>query len=172
MKLFILCFWILGISQSIQSENIIEPGFDKPGFDKSGITKPSSNELGLEKIVQARNNEFCKIIEERNFQKLADFYTQDCWIMLANTRILCGPDAVSDYSHYLKNHTKLKSERIIPIDVFGDGKTTLTEVGFYHWLDAEGKAFDDGKYMVVWKNEDGIWKRHREIFSSSHPTKY
>lgn len=156
MKLFIFCFWILGISQSTPFETITETGSDKPGS---------------ENIIKTKNSEFCRIIEERNFRKLADFYTQDCWIMLPNTNILCGPDAVTDYAGYLKNHAKLKSERIISIDVFGSDKNTLTEVGFYHWLDSSGNAFDDGKYMVVWKNEAGVWKRHREIFSSSHQTK-
>lgn len=151
MKLFIFCFWVLFIPESIQSEKATEPG--------------------SEKVVKAKNSEFCKIIEERNFQKLAQFYTQDCWIMLPNTSILCGPEAIADYTNYLKNHAKLKSERIISIDVFDSGKDTLTEVGFYHWLDAKGNAFDDGKYIIVWKNEEGIWKRHREIFSSSHQSK-
>jgi ketosteroid isomerase-like protein len=151
MKLLILCFWILCIPQSTQSQKVTEPS--------------------LEKIVAAKNGDFCKIIEERNFQKLTDFYTHDCWIMLPNERILCGPDAVSDYADYLKKHTQLKSEKLITIDVFGNEKNTLTEVGFYHWLDSNGKAFDDGKYVILWKNEGGVWKRHREIFSSSHQTK-
>lgn len=150
MKLFILCLWVLFVPESIQSEKADGPA--------------------SEKIIKTRNTEFCKIIEDRNFQKLADFYTQDCWIMLPNTRVLCGPDAVADYTNYLKTQARLKSERIISIDVYSNNKDTLTEVGFYHWLDANGKAFDDGKFIVVWKNEEGIWKRHREIFSSSHPT--
>ncbi len=156
MKLFIFCFWVLFIPESIQTEKAI---------------KLSSNEPSSAKVIKTKNREFCKIIEDRNFQKLAGFYTQDCWIMLPNANILCGPDAIADYTRYLQNHYRLKSERIISIDVFGNDKDTLTEVGFYHWLDANGKTFNDGKYIVVWKNEDGIWKRHREIFNSSHQSK-
>lgn len=151
MKLFIFCFWVLLMPETIQSEKTTEPGSAK--------------------AIKVKNSEFCKIIEDKSFRKLVQLYTQDCWIMLPNTSILCGPDAIADYINYLKNHTKLKSERIISIDVFGNDKDTLTEIGFYHWLDANGEIFDDGKYIVVWKNEEGIWKRHREIFSSSHPTK-
>jgi ketosteroid isomerase-like protein len=35
------------------------------------------------------------------------------------------------------------------------------------WLDM--RALDKGKYIVIWKQEDGQWKLHRDIFNSSMP---
>jgi ketosteroid isomerase-like protein len=36
------------------------------------------------------------------------------------------------------------------------------------WLVGDGgeTLADNGKYLMVWKREDGRWKRHRDIFNS------
>jgi ketosteroid isomerase-like protein len=31
------------------------------------------------------------------------------------------------------------------------------------------KVLDEGKYIVIWKHEDGQWKLHRDILNSSRP---
>ena len=33
--------------------------------------------------------------------------------------------------------------------------------------DKTGKAIDHGKYLVIWRNQDGQWHLHRDIFTSS-----
>jgi len=32
-----------------------------------------------------------------------------------------------------------------------------------------GYVLDKGKYIVIWKQEEGQWKLHRDIFNSSMP---
>ena len=39
------------------------------------------------------------------------------------------------------------------------------EVGRYI-LGAGGQTADVGKYIVIWKNDGGTWKLHRDIFNS------
>ena len=34
--------------------------------------------------------------------------------------------------------------------------------------DKSGKEIDKGKYIVLWKMEDGKWKLHRDIFNSDN----
>jgi ketosteroid isomerase-like protein len=46
---------------------------------------------------------------------------------------------------------------------------TAIEVAEYTLLDEGGQALDKGKYIVIWKQEDGQWKLHRDIFNSSMP---
>jgi len=31
----------------------------------------------------------------------------------------------------------------------------------------DGQVLDDAKYIVLWKRENGAWKRHRDIWNSS-----
>jgi ketosteroid isomerase-like protein len=47
--------------------------------------------------------------------------------------------------------------------------TTHIEVSKYT-LQGEGdQVLDTGKYVVIWKQEDGQWKLHCDIFNSSMP---
>ena len=45
----------------------------------------------------------------------------------------------------------------------------VSEVGSYSMTDKSGKEIDKGKYIVLWKMEDGKWKLHRDIFNSDMP---
>jgi hypothetical protein len=33
----------------------------------------------------------------------------------------------------------------------------------------DGSILDTGKYIVIWKRENGAWKWHRDIWNSSRP---
>jgi ketosteroid isomerase-like protein len=54
------------------------------------------------------------------------------------------------------------------VEVAGDGNTAY-EVGQFTLQGAEGQVFDAGKYVVIWKQEAGQWKIHRDIWNSSRP---
>jgi hypothetical protein len=44
------------------------------------------------------------------------------------------------------------------------------EAGNYTLTGVKGEVMDRGKYIVVWKDEGGKWKLHREIWNSSLPS--
>ena len=44
---------------------------------------------------------------------------------------------------------------------------TVIDVGLYTLKSADDEVLDQGKYIVIWKNEDGSWKIHRDMFNSS-----
>jgi ketosteroid isomerase-like protein len=44
---------------------------------------------------------------------------------------------------------------------------TAVEVGRYSLIATDGQIADNGKYIVIWKKENGAWKLHRDIFNSS-----
>ena len=46
---------------------------------------------------------------------------------------------------------------------------TAYEVGRFTLQGAEGQMIDAGKYVVIWKQEGGQWKLHRDIWNSSRP---
>lgn len=43
------------------------------------------------------------------------------------------------------------------------------EVGRYSLAAAGGREVDHGKYVVIWRVEDGEWKLHRDIWNTSVP---
>lgn len=44
---------------------------------------------------------------------------------------------------------------------------TAIELGNYTLYGPESQAADHGKYIVVWKQEQGQWKLHQDIWNSS-----
>ena len=93
-------------------------------------------------------------------------YAKDCWIMPPNAPALCGVDAPLDFFKKAYNDIGLRNGKFITIDVFGDGKEYVTEIGFWESYDASNKLFDNGKFLVLWKKTPEGWKMYRDSFSS------
>ena len=55
---------------------------------------------------------------------------------------------------------------VLEVEKKGDA---VYEVGQYSVKDAAGKEVDRGKYIVIYKQEGGKWKLHRDIWNSSMP---
>jgi ketosteroid isomerase-like protein len=60
---------------------------------------------------------------------------------------------------------KVKME-IVEVEDYGD---TAFEISRFTLYGADGQELDKGKYIVIWKQEAGEWKLHRDIFNSSNP---
>jgi hypothetical protein len=46
---------------------------------------------------------------------------------------------------------------------------TAWDAGTYLIKSADGNVLDKGKYVTIWKRENGQWKLHRDIFNSDLP---
>ena len=55
---------------------------------------------------------------------------------------------------------------IVELESHGDA---AIEISTFTLLGEVGQVLDKGKYVVIWKQEDGQWKLHRDIFNSSMP---
>ena len=62
----------------------------------------------------------------------------------------------------------IKEAKIEILEVEGHGDTA-TEVSTFTLLGEGGQELDRGKYIVIWRQEEGQWKLHRDIFNSSMP---
>lgn len=61
----------------------------------------------------------------------------------------------------------IKSIKTQTGDVFG-GPTDVIETGTYELSDGTN-TLDKGKYIVIWRQEDGKWKNYRDIWNSDMP---
>jgi hypothetical protein len=57
------------------------------------------------------------------------------------------------------------------IGLWGDEKM-LAEEGEYTFIDKDDKPLDKGKYIVLWKMEDGKWKLFRDCYNSDLPMQH
>ena len=65
--------------------------------------------------------------------------------------------------------TGVKAIKLETIEVEGYGDTA-SEVGRYILEGEGGQVLDQGKFIVIWKQEAGQWKVHRDIINTSMPS--
>jgi ketosteroid isomerase-like protein len=62
----------------------------------------------------------------------------------------------------------IKEAKMVIVEAEKQGDTVI-EVSKFKLLGDGGQLMDEGKYIVIWKQEVGQWKLHRDIFNSSLP---
>jgi ketosteroid isomerase-like protein len=109
----------------------------------------------------------CASFRRGSAGEMAALYTVDGQVLPPNNEVFEGTNAILDFwqGAFDLGLKELKLEGT-EIEVFGD---TAVEVGRYVLLGAGGTEADRGKYIVIWKNQGGLWKLHRDIWNSSKP---
>ncbi len=94
-------------------------------------------------------------------------YTSDACINPSNMPKMCGPQALNGFFNggYKMG---IRNVKLTTAEVMG-GKDGVTETGSYELLADKGVTLDKGKFMVLWKEENGKWKMHRDIWNTDMP---
>ena len=61
-------------------------------------------------------------------------------------------------------HVKLQTQEVEQL------ADTAIELGHYTLFGPNAQLIDQGKYLVVWKEQQGQWQLHQDIWNSSQPT--
>ena len=99
---------------------------------------------------------------------LATLYTSDAKLIALNSPTAIGRNAIQSAFAGLFAAMGTPGLTLTTNDVWGT-EELVTEVGTYTMTDKNGKEIDKGKYIDLWKMEDGKWKLHRDIFNSDMP---
>ena len=125
----------------------------------------SFNLAAAKDSIVAVNAVFAKAMNSGDSAGVVALYTSDAQIMAANMPTLTGTAAITSFAGEAirggMNNFKLETA-----EVYGNDEM-LTEVGTYSL--SFGKDQDKGKYIVIWKKEEGKWKLFRDIFNSDNP---
>ena len=62
----------------------------------------------------------------------------------------------------------VKRVNLESMEIEGMGDSAF-EIGKYVLFGDGDQALDNGKFIVIWKEVEGEWKLHRDIFNSSMP---
>lgn len=130
--------------------------------------EPTKTLTVREEIVKA-NTKFMEYFRNGDSKGLADCYTVDAKVLPPNSDEVSGREAIARFWQALMD-SGIKEVKLMTGEVDGDGATAV-EVSKYSLHDANGETLDSGKYIVIWKEEDGRWKLHQDIFNSSLPAK-
>ena len=98
---------------------------------------------------------------------MAALYTSNAQLFPTHSDIVSGTEAIQKFWQGVIT-SGVKGATLTTLDVDGQGDTAY-EVGKYALTGEGGKVLDNGKYIVVWKREQGKWQLHRDIWNSSMP---
>lgn len=118
--------------------------------------------------IAASNKEFESYVSKGDSTGLAtNVYTIDTKVLVPNGPTAVGrAQATSVFSGIFQSG--ITGIKLTTAEIWGDGNT-ITEEGTFTLNIKDGTVVDNGKYIVLWKKEDGKWKIHRDSFNSDAP---
>lgn len=128
------------------------------------------NEMALTTIhdtVLEANKVFMDRYRRGEAARMAELYTEDGQVLPPNADFVTGRTEIQALWQGLMD-MGIKEVNLETGEVEARDDTAY-EVSTYKLLDANGQTLDRGKYIVIWKLEDGDWMLHRDIFNSSMP---
>lgn len=118
----------------------------------------------LEEIRSANQN-FEKTFARGDAQGMASLYTSDGVLLPPGAGIQEGANAIQNFWQMVMD-MGIKGARLETLEVQQEGETAI-EMGQYELSGADGQRLDHGKYMVIWKRQEGNWKLHKDIWNTS-----
>lgn len=129
---------------------------------------PTSFDLTTVKSAIAESNKaYGESFASADSAKFINSFTTDGCIMPANAPKLCGAEALG---MFFKGAITMGVKNIVLTteDVMG-GPEFVIETGTYNLQGDANLSLDNGKFIVVWKIEEGKWKMFRDIFTTNLP---
>jgi len=116
--------------------------------------------------IVATQKEFMAFFTAIDSVGLAKLYTQDAKFMMTGTPAISGRQNIQSALSGIME-SGITSVNLITIDVWGT-EDLITEEGELSLFVGDTEV-DQGKYMILWKKEEGEWKMFRDIFNSNLP---
>jgi uncharacterized protein (TIGR02246 family) len=117
--------------------------------------------------IAAANENFMAAFKRGDAAGMAALYTVNGQVLPPNGDFVTGKEAVQAFWQAIMD-MGIKEAKLEIVEVEDHGDTAI-EVSKYTLQGDEGQVLDTGKYIVIWKQQNGDWKLHRDIFNSSMP---
>jgi uncharacterized protein (TIGR02246 family) len=121
----------------------------------------------VREAIAAANEKFMATFKGGDAASMAALYTENGQLLPPNSDFVTGRQAIQAFWQALYD-MGIKEAKLESVEVEGHGDTAI-DVGTFSLHGEGGQELDNGKYIVIWKREDGQWKLHRDIFNSSKP---
>lgn len=117
-------------------------------------------------FIDSVNTKFSQQLRDGDSVALASNYWPDAELLLSNSESIKGKDIISAWAGSI--NMGIRDMTFITTDITGD-TNFIIETGAYEMRDANKTLIDRGKYVVVWKQQNGVWKLYRDIGNTSLP---
>ncbi len=113
--------------------------------------------------IEAANKEFMTFFAAGDSVNLANLYTDDAKFMSEGAPSITGKQNIATtFSGFMKSG--ITRADLSTVEVWGT-EDFISEEGAVSLYVGEDQVYQ-GKYIVLWKKDDGKWKLFRDIFNS------
>jgi len=132
----------------------------------SDINKPklANDSTEAAKAVATEQQVFMDAFRRGDSLAVADVYTLDAKVMNAGMPAAEGRDnIIKFFGHIFRNGPLMITTKTLA--VWNESRVIIEE-GQWIMADKDGNAYDHGKYLILWKKENGKWKKFRDCHNS------
>ncbi|GAA4375623.1 nuclear transport factor 2 family protein [Hymenobacter koreensis] len=115
--------------------------------------------------IRRINQQLETSLERGDAAALATLYTADGMLLPAGSDTVQGHSAIAAYWQSVMDQGFRRAE-LHTVEVDQLGPDSAVELGTYR-LTGDNNSPDHGKYIGVWKRENGHWKLQRDIWNSN-----
>jgi ketosteroid isomerase-like protein len=116
--------------------------------------------------IEAVNQQFMVIFKSADPTALTALYTSAGQLLPPHGDIVTGTQAINQFWQGFLVPGIAVTFKSLELETHGD---TGHEVAYYTVTGEGNKVLDTGKYIVIWKREQGQWKLHRDIWNTNTP---
>jgi ketosteroid isomerase-like protein len=133
----------------------------------------ASPQTSLDQIrlaMAATNDLFnAQVFGQRNFDALDNIYTADARILPPGAPMISGRPAIKEFWSKLIQSANAKSAVLASVEVIpaGDGVIEIGHAALTIHPEGGAETTIDVKYVVCWRQEDGLWKWHIDIWNQN-----
>ncbi len=117
--------------------------------------------------IMAANGRFMDAFGRGDTEGLASLYTDEGQVLSTGNDFITGKAGIQGFWQALVE-MGIKSAKLETLEL-NEYTDTAVEVVRCTLGGEDGQVLDQGKYIVIWRREDGQWKLHRDIFNTSMP---
>jgi ketosteroid isomerase-like protein len=126
--------------------------------------EPRFDVQGMQKVIKENNRDLITSLLSGDSTGYAAMYSTRAKVLPPGGDAIEGRDNIRSLASRLIN-LGLNGMSLSTTGIWGD-EDLVAEEGTYIWSSNEGKEIDTGKYIVLWRKEEGKWKLFREIWNS------
>jgi len=129
--------------------------------------KPTFDVTAMKKIIEEKNNQFTQAHITGDTTFLNNIFTKDAKAFPPNSDVVIGRAAIAVVNSQWVNFG-IKEFREETTAFYGN-EDYLIDEGTYYIRYGKDNTIDKGKYLNVWKKEDGDWKMFTNMWNTSMP---
>ena len=126
-----------------------------------------SDNKSVEDYIRKEALKFGEEVRRGDSVAMASHYASDAIVMPPNSEVVKGNNIAGLWGGALR--MGVKDFKLTITDITGRGDL-YAETGNYEVFGADNKSLDKGKYVAVWKKENGNWKMYRDIWNTNMPS--